>query len=175
MVRFAAAICLLAVICLQTVADEPAKPDKAAVKKLAQELGTATVKGEYAKVIDNTIDTAVEQLGGREQAIKSVEAIMKALTNNGISLTNFQANEPGDFVNEGNSTFVIVPTKLEMKTPDSKLLVKSYFIGVSTDNGKSWKFVDGAGMDNAEFRSKIFPKMPAKLKLPEKEKPEIIK
>jgi hypothetical protein len=59
-----------------------------------------------------------------------------------------------------------------MKHPKGKFIVKSYLLGISSDNGKTWKFVDGAGLDDKITGG--LPKLPAKLKLPEKQKPEQI-
>jgi hypothetical protein len=82
---------------------------------------------------------------------------------------------PGEFLTEGDYTFVVVPTKLDMTIPCGKAVAKSYLLGISPDGGKTWKFVDGSGMENKEFREKGLPKLPAKLKLPVKEMPEITK
>jgi hypothetical protein len=166
-------VCLvLAVSCLTLNA---AQPEKAAVKKLAQEMGDATVKGDYAKLIEHTHDGVVKALGGREAAIKGVETAMKLMKNQGIALKSFTVGEPGEFSTEGANTFVVVPTSIEMTMPGGNALTKSYVLGISSDGGKSWKFADGAGMDNKEKRDLILPKLPANLALPPKQNPEIFK
>jgi hypothetical protein len=173
MFRIVVAGFVAGVACLTVLADEP--PKAAAVKKLAQELGDATLKGDYAKVIDHTHGGIVELLGGKEKAVQFVEKGMKQLKAQGITFKAYQAGEPGEFVTEGSNTFVVVPTRFEMGFPGGKVIAKSYLLGISPDDGKTWKFVDGAGLDNKDFREKGVPKLPAKLKLPEKEKPEVIK
>ena len=135
----------------------------------------ATIAGDYAKVIDHTYPTAVKELGGRKKAIEFMESSMKQFKDKGISITKYEVSEPVDFHTEGDNTFVVVPATLEMKVPAGKIRGKTYLLGISSDKGKSWKFLDGTGLHDKEFRDKVLPKMPAKLKLPERGKPEIIK
>ncbi len=170
-IGIAAAIWLLAAV----IAGHAQEPGRAAVvKKLAQDLGDATLKGNYAKVIDSTHDKLVQEMGGRDQAIKTVEMLMQTLKDKGVTMTSYKASDPGEFLTEGGNTFVVVPTVLEMKVPDAKVIAKSYLLGISSD-GKTWKFADGSGLQTQDVRDKILPKLPAKLKLPAIEKPEVIK
>ena len=56
---------------------------------------------------------------------------------------------PGDFYTEGDNTFVIVPETVEIQLPKDKMEVKSYLLGISADDGKTWKFLDGAELKSA--------------------------
>ncbi|MSR57503.1 MAG: c-type cytochrome [Planctomycetaceae bacterium] len=150
-------------------------PKSAAVKKLADSLSDATLKGDYAKVIDLTYEELVEELGGRDEAIKLIEATMKQLAAQGITIKSSQVGAAGDFLTEGDYTFVILPTTVEMAFRGGKATGKSYLLGISPDDGKTWKFADGAGLETKEIRDRVLPKLPAKLKLPEKQKSVIIK
>jgi hypothetical protein len=168
----------LVIICLVTLtlpvpAGDPAQ--KAAVKKLAKELGDATLKGDHAKVIDYTYEGIVKKLGGRAKAIETTDQIMKMLRGQGITFKSFEPGTPGEFHNEGGMTFVIVPTVVEMTLPMGRMIAKSYLLGISSDGGKTWTFADGAGLANKEQRDQVLPKLPAKLKLPEKQQPQIIR
>jgi len=173
MVRISAACFAVVIGSLPLLADNPTKV--AEVKKLVEALGDANIKGDYAKVIDLTYDGVVKILGGRAEAIKNVEAMSKGLSDKGITMKSFTVGIPGDFLTEGDNTFVIVPTTIELAIPGGKALIKAHQLGISIDSGKTWKFTDCAGLDNKAYRERVFPKLPAKLKLPEKSKPEIIK
>ncbi len=163
---------MLAVGCLTARADEPSK---SAVKKLAQEIADATISGDYAKVIDYTHPAVLKEAPGRKEAIERIEASFKQMKDAGFSVTKYEVGDPGGFHTQGENTFVVVPTSMEMKSPAGKILDTSYLLGISSDRGKSWKFLDGSGLQNDESRDKVLPKMPATLKLPEKGKPQIIK
>lgn len=148
-----------------------AEPSAAAVKKLAQELGEATLKQDYAKVIDLTCDGAVKQLGGREKAIQFTQKQMALASTLGIVLKDFKVGEPGEFYREGGNTFVVVPTTAKLANGSNIIHEESYMLGISPDGGKTWKFVGGKGLAKKEQREKILPKLPADLKLPEQGKP----
>jgi hypothetical protein len=180
MLRIIGTCLVAAVSCPILHAYEPpgtadAKKMSAAVRKTAQEVGDATLKGDYGTLVDRTWDGVVKLIGGREKMIALVEMGLKRLKDQGVVMKAYQVGEPGEFQTEGSNTFAVVPTRLEMTIPDGKAVAKSYLLAVSPDGGKTWKFVDGAGMNNKEFRDKGLPKLPAKLKLPKIEKPEVIK
>jgi hypothetical protein len=168
----------ITLICLCLVLSAPARadePDRTAVRKIAKELGDATLKGDHAKVIDFTYDGIVKELGGRAKAIQTTNGIMKTLKTQGITFKTFEAGEPGEFHTEGGNTFVLVPTTVEMTIPNGKMIAKSYLLGISADGGKTWKFADGAGLAQKEQRDKVLPKLPNSLVLPEKQEPMVIR
>jgi hypothetical protein len=172
MTRIGMVLVVLATACLTLPAGEPFKP--AAVKKLATEMVDATVRGDFAKVIDRTYPGLVQLLGGRNDAIAVIEKGMKQLKDKGIAIKEVKVGDPGEFISEGKDTYVVVPTVTEMSLPNGAIRMKSYLLGISPDAGKTWTFVDGAGMHRKEYRDKLFPKLPEKLKLPEKSDPEFI-
>jgi hypothetical protein len=158
-------------------ADEASKetPRQLAVRKIAESLGEATVKGEYAKVIDLTWDGAVAKMGGREKAIKAAEAGMKKIAADGWKIKSYRVRSVGEFHKEGEHSFAVVPTTLEITTPGSRIVSKNYLLGISNDDGKTWKFVDSAGIQDEAVRKKTLPPLPAALELPKREKPEVFK
>jgi hypothetical protein len=150
-------------------------PDTIAlVKKLAKEMGDATLRGDSASLIDRTYPGVVHALGGRQAAIDFTENAMKKLKAQGFVMKSVEVGEPGPLLVEGSHTFVVVPTAMEMSFPRGKLFGKSYFLGVSSDGGKTWTFADGAAVSGGRFRDKVLPKLPANLKLPDKMPPRII-
>jgi hypothetical protein len=160
------------------VGQSPATADEAsktAVKKLAQEMSDATVRGDFGAVFDHTYAPLVKKLGGRAKAIESVETTLKQMKGKGFDFKKVEVGDPQEFLTEGDSIFIIVPTTVEMTCPAGTIRAKSYLLGISTDGKKSWAFVDGAGMRDKEVRKQVLPKMPDKLKLPELQAPEVIK
>jgi poly(3-hydroxybutyrate) depolymerase len=147
----------------------------AAVKKLAEKVGEATLKTDVGTILNHTHPGLIKALGGRAAAVEQTEKLMKAITDRGFKFLAFKVGTPGDFLTEGGNTFVVVPTTVTMSIPDGKKAVmRSYLLGISPDGGKTWAFADGSGLDKQDFRDQVLPKLPAALKLPEKGKPEII-
>jgi hypothetical protein len=161
-----------------------AQDDKAAVKKKAQELGQSLLKGDYAKVVDLTYPKVVELGGGRDKTIDAIRASIKQWNEEGLTIKSVVVDEPSDYVAEGKNTFVILPTTTEIAVeskstgvgiPAGKIVAKSYLLGISPDGAKTWTFIDGSGMADEKKRDMLLLKLPAKLKLPEQQKPQFIK
>jgi hypothetical protein len=168
-------IVLLVFIPWAAMADErDLSKEQVAVKKLAQDTMDATVKGDFAKVIDQTIDSIVQKMGGRDKAIQISKDTVKAMKAQGFTITKLGVGQPGEFVMEGTNTFTVIPTTVELQSTDAKIKSKGYLLGLSTDGGKSWKFADGAGLKDEAIRREVLPRLPAKLKFPAREKPEVI-
>ncbi|VTR92237.1 Uncharacterized protein OS=Pedobacter heparinus (strain ATCC 13125 / DSM 2366 / NCIB 9290) GN=Phep_1087 PE=4 SV=1 [Gemmata massiliana] len=138
---------------------------KKAVKLLADNV--ATIKGDFEALLNLSHPKVVEQLGGRKKAITAMETILKEMKDDGIVIKSLTTGEPANPVRGDKELYVLVPTKMEMTTPEGTLTVAGYFLGISADSGKTWRFVDGAG-GSAKIR-KMFPDIPEKLVLPELE------
>jgi hypothetical protein len=167
--RSAITVIILALCGIVARAQDNTPP--ALVKQKAQEVGQAIIKGDYAKIADLTYPKVVEAMGGREKMIAFTEAAMKQIKDQGFTVRAFTISEPTPFLTEGPNTFTVLPTAIEMTNTKGKIVGKSYLLGISPDGGKSWKFADGSGLESEEMR-KLLPKLPAKLTLPAKQKPE---
>ncbi|MSU77088.1 MAG: hypothetical protein EXS16_03220 [Gemmataceae bacterium] len=144
-----------------------------AAKKTATELASAMLKGEHAKVVDRTFDKIVEMAGGREKMIGRIGELAKAMEAKGVKFHALNVGEPGDVLTEGKFTFVVVPTVMVMRVPSATLTAKSFLLGISLDDGKHWKFVEGAKVGDKAAREKVLPPLPVQLKLPAMEQPVI--
>lgn len=173
MIRQVSALTGLVLCCLALQAADDAQ--STLVKKKADEVAQAVMKEDYGKVADLTYPKIVETMGGREKMIALMETGMKRLKEQGIIFKSHTVGQASEFLTEGKNTFTVLPTTLEMAVPGGKLIGKSYLLGISPDGGKTWTFADGSGIDSQKSRDKLLPKLPAKLNLPEKQKPEFIK
>jgi hypothetical protein len=168
-------MCLVAVLMMVSLVAgaQDAKPAESA-KKTAQQTADAMMKSDYTTVIDNTYPKVVEIMGGRDAAIKMTQTLMKTMTDQGMTIISYVVQDAGELSSEGENTFTVIPATLEMKFPKGKVRVNSYLLGISGDGGKTWKLVDGNGLADKAAREKLLPKLPAALKLPENQQPEII-
>lgn len=147
----------------------------ALAKRLATEASQAVVKGNFRRLAELTYPAVLKEAGGSDQMIAVVEKAMQQLKAQGFTFESTTVGEPGPILTEGLHSFIVVPTTNIMRTPNGKLQSKSYLLGISTDNGKSWTFVDGTGIANQKQREKMLPKLPAKLVLPERQQPTLLK
>lgn len=145
--------------------------DLARIKQGAGKVAKATMAGDWTTVADSTYGKVVEQMGGREKMLSDMKIVMTQLKEQGMAITSFNVGNPGEPVFDGGRIFSVIPVSLELSGQKGRLHSKGYLLAISEDKGKSWKYVDGSGMANKTIKEKIFPKLPAKLKLPEIQKP----
>lgn len=149
--------------CTAFAVDDPSA--KQVVVERAEELTKALIKEDYDKVADLTHPRVVESVGGRKKMIEGMRQLKEA----GYELRSFKLDTPSEPVNARSELYIVVPGQIEMKVPGGKTLQKSFVIGVSTDEGKSWSFVNG-DLELDQLK-KVLPNLPDKLKLPKRQKP----
>ena len=137
------------------------------IRKGAGDVGAALLAGNYGTVLDLTYPAIVEIMGGREEALGVIEKQMTVIREKGISLTSYKVGDPSEIKAGGSELFAAIPTTLEMKAPQTKIVAHSYLVAVSSDQGKSWFYADGSNL-TPELMNTVFPKFPKELKLPEK-------
>lgn len=138
---------------------------KAEVKALAEKIATATKAGDFATVIDLTHPKLVDKLGGREKAIATTTAMMKEMAENGLVIESVVVGEPEEPVRAGADLYLLVPTTMSASMRGKKINGNSALLGVSTDDGKTWKFID-CSPGSAEIRGD-FPNIPKSITIPE--------
>lgn len=157
-------------LCLSVFAAQD-KPEKTA-KSQAEEAAKATVEGKWDKLADLTHPKVVELMGGRDKMVERMTASMKDMKAKGIAFNSAKIEDAATPVAAGKELYTYVPMTLEMKVPGGTITSKSFLLGVSTDEGKTWKFVDGSGIGgNEKLLKEVLPNLPKELKLPKKEKP----
>ncbi|WP_010585764.1 hypothetical protein [Schlesneria paludicola] len=151
--------------------------DDASIKKLVkanvEELNAALLKEDFAKAVSLTYPKLVKMAGGTKSLIESMESGTKSMNAMGISISSVVTNEPSGLLKSGNDLYTVVPFTLKMTVPNGTMRVKSFVIGVSSDQAKTWTFVNGDIEDEA--LKQVLPDLPKELKLPPKQKPQLEK
>ncbi|HEX5268885.1 MAG TPA: GDSL-type esterase/lipase family protein [Gemmataceae bacterium] len=166
---------LTGLLCVTLSAPEPGddKQEAAAVKAKAEEVLQLLQKGEYKKVAGRTHPRVVKEMGGSEKMADTLAAKMKQLKEQGYEVRSLKANDPTTSATVGDERYVVVPYTMEMKSPGGKTTVESYLLAISSDKGKTWTFVDGAGLADVEAQKKLLPDLPPPptLRLPRTQRP----
>jgi hypothetical protein len=149
----------------------PKSADTSNVRQQAERISKAVLERDYNTVADLTYPRIVRAAGGREKLIERMKAIAKSADDEGLIITASEVGEPGEPVIDSGTGYVILPTTLRLKGPGVRGVSESYLLGITEDGGKSWTFVDGAGLGKPEERSLVFPVPPKGLVLPEKKPP----
>jgi hypothetical protein len=151
-------------VALQNSPDDAAKKS---AEELARQYAQATVKSDFAKVIDLTYPLAVDAVGGREKAIQRAQDELKRAQRGGVRVLSLEkVVSPGKVFATKRAHYCVVPISFHLKVEDSNYLLRSALIGISIDFGKTWKFVD-ISMGEKIIRRYI-PDVPGELEFPPK-------
>ena len=135
----------------------------------AKELETALASKDYAKVIDLTYQKVVEVGGGREKLLAAMTNEMQTMEAGGVVLLSSTASSPSQFVTDASGIYAVVPVTTKIKATDGIFQTEGSLIGISTDGGQNWTFIDATGKDQTELK-KILPNLD-KLNLPPEKAP----
>jgi hypothetical protein len=153
-----------------------AGPQTERIRKLAAENSAALSSGNYTRLVELTYPKVVEMIGGRDKMIETLRRGSEDMKAHGSAILGAEVSEPKEVVTSGEKQFAIVPMVLRVQVPDGTLRSKGFLIAVSEDRGKTWTFIDGAGIikepgKEREKLAQVLPDFPAQLSLPAREQP----
>jgi len=133
-----------------------AQGHKEKIQSTAQLLADATVKEDYSTVLDHTYPKFVEANGGKDSLILIIKAGFKKLKEQAteLSISNVTIGEPGDEIKIGSMLYSIVPESMILKYNGKKYSTTGSLIGISSDNGENWTFVDTGSLNEVK---KVLP------------------
>lgn len=160
----------------QSQASAPKTVDHEIIKRQAQELSDAMIKGDYNKAADLTYPKLIELMGGRAQFIAETKNVFKEMEAQQVKIVSNVVGEPHDIVEVKNEIYAIVPGAMRMKVPDGILATEAFMIGVSKDGGQNWTFVDSAAArEDGNGLKILFPDAASQLRIPELKRPVLHK
>ena len=136
----------------------------------AKEVNDAFVRKDFGKVSDMTYPKVVQSSGGRDQMVSLLAQGVAEQEAAGGFLLSSTAGAPTQIVEDSGSIYAVIPTTLKIKTPDGTFQASGCLIGISTDNGKNWTFVDAGGKKPNEIKT-VLPEVADKLQLPKETEP----
>lgn len=140
--------------------------DTLVLKRQADAVAKALVKGDYSTVINSMYPKVVILAGGKAKLLKDMTAGINQMKAQGASFANATVGSPGKFYKAGNEIHCVVPEIINMKTPNGMFAVHSNLLAVSKNGGKNWSFLD-LNKKTVAAIPKLFPNFNPALKLPE--------
>lgn len=106
----------------------------------------------------------IKDAGGRETMVQ-ITRHSKVTLDEQTDGYDTSVKQPTRLIQGTENLYTIVPQKVTLQLKSDQTINRdSYLLGVSGDNGRTWKFVDG-GTDAAKIRQ-LFPDFPANERLP---------
>lgn len=150
---------------------EQKQNDYPSLKVQAEELGKATVSGNFGKIIDYTHPKIVTLAGGKDKMTASLKSDFAQMKAEGFEMISLKVGEVKQIEKIGDELFAVLLINLTMKVPNGKLAGESSLIGVSGDSGANWKFING--IEQERFKA-MFPKAAEKIRIPAEQQPKPI-
>ena len=136
----------------------------------AQEVNDAFRRRDFARMVNLTYPKLVEGLGGRDKMIAGLAKEMKAMEAEGVFVLSSTTGAPTQIIHVAGSIYAVLPTTLKVKAQDGIFQTEGSMIGISTDNGTNWTFIDAGGKDRSQLKS-LLPDVADKLNLPPEKQP----
>lgn len=111
--------------------------------------------------------------GGRETMVAALRKAMNEMAAEAIQVEKSTIDLPSQMVKQREHMFAVLPQSTLVRAKEKRIQTHSFLLGVSADNGRTWKFVDGAKLTRP-LAEKLFTDFPASLNLPAKTPPEVI-
>jgi hypothetical protein len=128
--------------------------------------GAAILSASDDRGLDCMADEAIAYFGGRATVAAALATVKADMAEKNVTIEGGEFDLPHEMVASGGKLFAILPQRVMIKLPQGHVRTHSYLLAVSSDDGQTWKFVDGARLTLEKVRS-IFPSFPLNLALPE--------
>ncbi len=138
---------------------------KANIKTSAESMGQMLLKKDFKGFVKYTHPKVIEMMGGELGMIQVLESSSTEMETSGSKFLNVTYGEPSATITSGNELQCTVPQTTEIQVEEGIMVSKSTLIAVSTDNGKSWRFMDTSGQDIQTLKQSI-PNLSEQLVIP---------
>jgi len=137
----------------------------------AEQCSQALIGGAYDKLAECTHPKVVAMMGGASKMVEKISVERAKMKTEGVDFLAAAAALPKELVEVGTELYALVPMNLTIKMAAAKYHLKSVFVAWSADRGKTWKFIDGANLDDQKIKV-VLPNFPsARIKIPANEPP----
>jgi hypothetical protein len=137
----------------------------------AHEVKSAFLRKDFNKYADLTYPRSVQAAGGKEKFIKELEQDLEKAEGTGLRYLSFAPGPPSQIVRDSETLYAVLPNHMVVKDSEGTFRVYGCMIGVSTDNGHNWTFLD-VGAEGKPGLSLFIGNVADKLDLPPDKKPE---
>jgi hypothetical protein len=136
----------------------------------AQEVNDAFRRRDFARMVDLTYPKVIEAAGGRDKMVSALAKGMREMEAEGVVVLSSTAGAPTQIVHASGSIYAVLPTTLKVKAQDGIFQTESSMIGISSDSGATWTFIDAGGKDQNQLKN-LLPDAASKLSLPAEKQP----
>jgi hypothetical protein len=131
----------------------------------AKEITDAFTSKDYTKVLEMTYAKVIENAGGRDKMLATMKSEIKEMETERMNILSTTPGAPTQFVHDAGSIYAVVPITVKIKSQEGIYQTDGSLIGISSDAGANWTFIDAAGEDDKDLHV-LAPAILEKLKVP---------
>jgi hypothetical protein len=139
----------------------------------AKKFNSFFIEGDMDKHIDMTIPSVVETAGGKEIMVANAKESYEMTTKSGVIYETIEPLKPSQFLFAGKDLQSILPQNVITKIGDIRISQKVYFLASSSDEGKTWTFLNLEPYDTESIKTFI-PNVSKDLEIPASEVPVVL-
>ena len=144
-----ATFCITAVVmglitCFSQSAQASTNSDRAFLKEQGQIYANAYMKRDYETCYKMMGGSIVKAVGGKINALNNLQKTENELKRHGLVLQNISVDIPREIIPHNGDLYAIIPEKQFYMVNNHELILESYLLAVSSDNGKRWSLMEGS-------------------------------
>lgn len=139
----------------------------------AKFFNTFFIKGDFDKYIDMTIPSVVETAGGKEIMVTNARESFEMTTKSGLIYESIEPLKPSKFMFAGKDLQSILPQNIITKIGETRISQKVYFLASSSDEGKTWTFLNLEPYDTESIKTFV-PNISEEIEVPPSEVPVVV-
>jgi hypothetical protein len=160
-----------------TTAEQAVKRDTkpgAAAKRDGNAWSLAMLTGDFDTLVNYTHPALVQRSGGKDKLIGKLRKASDNMRAEGYRIVESSVAEPLQIVRAGDEMHAVLPLKeVIVRAKHGELHSSGYLLGVSRDDGRTWKFINGSALTEKDVRE-MLPNYNRKLRLPAHNQPTFV-
>jgi len=132
----------------------------------ANKMAEFIVKRNADSLISLNYPRLIQLSGGKDKIIEYMRKIWKKYDDDGVKILSIQVDNPPKMVYYHGLYQCTISQTMVMQKGDKKVEVKSAMIGLSTDNGNKWYFLDVTSQKLSNIKATL-PEISNELEIPE--------
>jgi len=138
--------------------------DTLKLKATAQRLLDATLKEDYALLIDFTYPKVIEMGGGKDTMMATIKLGMQQMKESGFTFHSAKLLPLGKIYKAGKELHCLLPHTLVLKAKGGYLSSIATLLCISSDEGKNWTYISAGSLDDKKLKT-LFTNFNEELKL----------
>jgi len=139
----------------------------------AKKFNKAFLEADFETYIDMTIPSVIEVAGGRDIMLTNAKESYEMTTKSGLKYESVEPLKPSKFMFAGRDLQSILPQTILTKIGETMISQKVYFLASSSDEGKTWTFLNLEPYDTASIKTFV-PEYTGDIEIPEAEQPQLL-